>query len=157
MSPKIIVVDTDKSARELLHLHLSDAGYGVIMAKDAIAGGRLLLEKHANLLVVEAEMPFMSGVELVEAVRSDSSVSHIPAIVLTTTAEQELDAKRLGATVLRKPVHLDRLLAAVAGELKTTEERFLKLVITRAERSARSAAGGPAANDMAGLVATSRA
>ncbi len=103
MSPKIIVVDTDKSARELLHLHLSHAGYTVMMAKDAIAGGRLLLEKRASLLVIEAEMPFMSGVDLVEAIRSDSSVSQIPAIVLTTTAEQEFDAKRLARRYCESP------------------------------------------------------
>ena len=155
MSPKIIVVDTDKSARELLHLHLSHAGYTVMMAKDAIAGGRMLLEKRANLLVIEAEMPFMSGVELLEAVRSDPSVSQIPAIVLTTTAEQEFDTKRLGATVLRKPVHLDQLLAAVARELNTTEERFLKLVIARAQRSARPEGSRATANDISGLAATS--
>jgi DNA-binding response OmpR family regulator len=154
MSPKIIVVDTDKSARELLHLHLSHAGYTVMMAKDAIAGGRLLLEKRANLLVIEAEMPFMSGVELLEAIRGDSSVAQVPAIVLTTTLEQESDAKRLDATVLRKPVHLDRLLASVARELTATEERFLKLVVARAQRSAISEESRAAANDMSGLAAS---
>jgi len=148
MSPKIIVVDTDKSARELLHLHLSNAGYAVILAKDAIAGGRLLLERRPNLLVVEAEMPFMSGLELLQAMRSDSSVAHIPAILLASSAEQELDAKRFGATALRKPVHLDQLLAAVSTELGTTEERFVKLVMARAQRSA---------NDMPVLAADSAA
>ena len=136
MSPKIIVVDTDKSARELLHLHLSNAGYTVIVAKDAIEGGRLLLEKRASMLVIEADMPFMNGIELLEAIRGDESVAQMPAVLLTTSAEQELDARRLGATVLRKPVHLDHLLAAVARELRSTEERFLKRVIARAQQSA---------------------
>jgi DNA-binding response OmpR family regulator len=154
MSPKIIVVDTDKSARELLHLHLSHAGYTVLMAKDAIAGGRLLLEKRANLLVIEADMPFMSGVELLEAIRGDASVAQIPAIVLTRTAAQEADAKRLDATVLGKPVHLDRLLASVARELTASDERFLKLVAARAQRSARAEGSRAAANDMAGLAAS---
>jgi len=145
VNPKILVADTDKSARELLQLHLSNAGYAVIVANDAIAGGRMLLEKRPNLLVIEAEMPFMSGVELLQAIRSDSSVAHIPAILFAATAEHERDAKRLGASVLRKPVHLDQLLSAVARELGTTEERFLKLVMARVQRSATSAIPAPAA------------
>ena len=136
MSAKILVADTDKSARELLQLHLSNAGYAVMLANDAIAGGRLLLEERPNLLVIEAEMPFMSGVELLQAIRSDSSVAHIPAILFAATAEHELEAKRLGASVLRKPVHLDQLLSAVARELGTTEERFLNLLMARVQRSA---------------------
>ena len=145
MSAKILVANTDKSARELLQLHLSNAGYAVMLANDAIAGGRLLLEKRPNLLVIEAEMPFMSGVELLQAIRSDSSVAHIPAILFAATAVHELEAKRLGASVLRKPVHLDQLLSAVARELGTTEERFLKLVMARVQRSATSAIPAPAA------------
>jgi DNA-binding response OmpR family regulator len=145
MNAKILVADTDKSARELLQLHLSNAGYAVMLANDAIAGGRLLLKERPNLLVIEAEMPFMSGVELLQAIRSDSSVAHIPAILFAATAEHELEAKRLGASVLRKPVHLDQLLSAVARELGTTEERFLKLVMARVQRSATSAIPAPAA------------
>jgi two-component system chemotaxis response regulator CheY len=136
MNAKILVADTDKSARELLQLHLSNAGYAVMLANDAIAGGRLLLEERPNLLVIEAEMPFMSGVELLQAIRSDFSVAHIPAILFAATAEHELEAKRLGASVLRKPVHLDQLLSAVTKELGTTEERFINLVMARVQRSA---------------------
>lgn len=145
MSAKILVADTDKSARELLQLHLSNAGYAVMLANDAIAGGRLLLEERPNLLVIEAEMPFMSGVELLQAIRSDFSVAHIPAILFAATAVHELEAKRLGASVLRKPVHLDQLLSAVAKELGTTEERFLNLVMARVQRSATRAIPAPAA------------
>ena len=144
MSPKIIVVDTDKSSRELLQLHLSNAGYAVMLADDAIAGGRLLLEQRPNLLVIEAEMPFMSGVELLQAIRSDSAVAHMPAILLAASAEHEAEAKRCGASALRKPVHLDQLLGAVIKELGTTEERFLNLVMARAQRSVKSAVPAPA-------------
>lgn len=145
MSPKILVVDTDNSARELLQLHLSNAGYAVMLADDAIGGGRLLLNKRPDLLVIEAEMPFMSGVELLQAIRSDASVAHIPAILFVASSEHEVEAKRLGASALRKPVHLDQLLSAAARELSTTEERFLKLVMARAQRSPSSAIPAPAA------------
>ena len=145
MNTKILVADTDKSARELLQLHLSNAGYAVMLANDAIAGGRLLLKERPNLLVIEAEMPFMSGVELLQAIRSDSSVAHIPAILFAATAEHELEAKRLGASVLRKPVHLDQLLGAVARELGTIEERFVKLVMARAQRSVNNEIAAAAA------------
>jgi two-component system chemotaxis sensor kinase CheA len=113
------VVDDDECVRELLYLHLSNAGYNVLLAEDAIAAGYLLLERRVDLLLTDIEMPFMSGVELVQALRNDPSVSSLPVAFLTSYGEHEDKAKELGAIAfLKKAACATEVLAAIAGRVK---------------------------------------
>ena len=110
--------------RELLYLHLSNAGYDVLLAEDAIVAGHLLLERRVDLLLTDIEMPFMNGLELVEAMRNDPSVSSVPVAFLSIHGEHEDRAKELGAIAyLRKATAADELLAAIAGHFNTYSQR----------------------------------
>ena len=42
--PKILVVDDDESFRDLIRLHLGNAGYEALMAEDAVAAGYLIVQ-----------------------------------------------------------------------------------------------------------------
>lgn len=117
MSSTILVMDDDECLRELMYLHLSNAGYQVLLAEDAIVAGHFLLEQRIDLLVADIEMPFMDGLDLVRAIRSDPSVSSVPVVFVTSQPEHEGVAVQLGAAYLRKPVHADALLASVAKGL----------------------------------------
>lgn len=115
----ILVMDDDAYMRELMGLHLSNAGYDVLVAEDAIVAGHLVLEKSPDLILADIEMPFMNGLEFVQALRSDPSVSHTPVIFVSSRDDLEDLAKSFGAgAFLRKPVLADQLLAAVAQEIK---------------------------------------
>lgn len=108
-------MDDDDCARELFYLHLSGAGYNVLLAEDAIAAGRMLLNQPVNLLVADIEMPYMDGLEFVEAVRSDPAVARTPVVFVTAHPDHEYRAGELGAVAcLRRPVRADHLLAIVA-------------------------------------------
>ena len=115
MGATILVVDDEESARELLYLHLSSAGYRVLLAEDAITAGHYLLEQRIDLLLADIEMPFMDGLDLVQAIRNDPAVSSMPVVFVTSHGQYEDRAKELGAVAyLRKPVRGDQLLATVA-------------------------------------------
>jgi DNA-binding response OmpR family regulator len=112
----ILVVDDDEYMRELLRLHLSNAGYEVLQAEDALVAGRSLLRHRPDLILLDVEMPFMSGLEFVQALKDDPAVSDIPVVFLSSRHECEDKARELGAgAFLHKPVLADRLLATVAG------------------------------------------
>jgi diguanylate cyclase (GGDEF)-like protein len=112
---KILVLDDDESMRELLRLHLSNAGYDVRLAEDAIVAGHLVLRDPPDLILADVEMPYMDGFQFVQALRSDPAVSAIPVIFLTATAGGESRSRQVGAVgYLNKPVVVDRLLALVA-------------------------------------------
>jgi EAL domain-containing protein (putative c-di-GMP-specific phosphodiesterase class I)/CheY-like chemotaxis protein len=116
--PRILVVDDDESMRELVRLHLGNAGYDVVLAEDAIVAGHLVLRSPPDLIIADVEMPYMDGFQFVEALKADPAVSAIPVIFLTVRADGETRGKQLGAAgYLAKPLRADRLLATVATHL----------------------------------------
>ena len=118
MTANVLVVDDDECLRELMYLHLSNAGYKVLLAEDAIVAGHFLLDEKVDLLLADIEMPFMDGLDLVRAIRSDPSVARLPVVFVTSQPHHEAVATQLGATYLRKPLRADELLASVARCLK---------------------------------------
>ena len=115
MAATILVVEDEQLMRELLRLHLSAAGYRVLLAEDPVAAGRVVVKQRPDLILADVEMPFMSGVEFVQALRADPAVAAIPVIFVSSRSDLEDRCKQLGAVAfLEKPVLADRLLATVA-------------------------------------------
>ena len=90
-------MDDDAYMRELMGLHLSNAGYDVLVAEDAIVAGHLVLQKTPDLILADIEMPFMDGLEFVRALRADQSVSRTPVIFVSSRDDLDDVAKALGA------------------------------------------------------------
>lgn len=119
MAATILVVDDNECIRDLLYLHLVYAGYEVLAAEDAVVAGRLLRQKHVDLLLADVEMPQVDGLELVRALRNDAAVCSLPVIFVTAHSKYEEIAKKLGAVAfLTKPVRTSQLFATVAQHLK---------------------------------------
>jgi DNA-binding response OmpR family regulator len=119
MAAKILVVDDDPNIREMLGIHLRNAGYEVHTAKDGIEGGYGLLKHRPHLVIVDVNMPHMDGLELVAALRADSEVSRTRVLLLSTDEAAQTRGKDLGVVCyLTKPVRADRLLEIVATSLK---------------------------------------
>ena len=114
-TPCILVVDASRSIRELLRLHLVNAGYEVITAEDAIVAGRQVLLRAPQLMIVDLHLPYLSGAEFVRAMKADRTVPAIPVIFLSSQADVDQHARRLAAVAhFSKPVAADHLLQAVA-------------------------------------------
>lgn len=115
MTAEILVVDDVPFMRDLLKLHLSNAGYRVKTAEDALVAGRRVLESVPDLIITDVSMPYMDGIEFVSALRADKSIPDIPVIFLTSRTDIEDDARRLrAAAYFTKPVDAARLLKAIA-------------------------------------------
>ncbi|MBH0159228.1 response regulator transcription factor [Fictibacillus sp. 26RED30] len=82
----ILIVDDDKNILELLHYHLSEAGYQVSQAKDGIEALEILRLKRFDLAVVDVMMPFMDGYSLTKEIRENYD---IPVILLTSKNQIE--------------------------------------------------------------------
>ena len=112
---RILIVDDDESMLQLLKMHLSNAGYEVMTAEDAVAAGRHVLKARPDLIIADVGMPYMDGYELVAALKADSATRDIPVVFLTSREDVADYAKQLGAVAyLHKPVSADRLLEIVA-------------------------------------------
>ena len=119
MVTNILVIDDDPNIREILGIHLRNAGYEVVTAKDGIEGGHAILKRRPDLIVSDVEMPHMDGLELIEAVRADPALASIPVVVLTTRTDWDERGKRLGVEgYVTKPILSDNLLQVIARCLK---------------------------------------
>ena len=134
MDGGVLVVDDDPCIRELLELHLSRAGYRVRVAEDAIVAGRMLLQELPSLLLVDVDMPYMSGQEFVATLLADSTIPHIPVIFLTADEKFEPRAMALGAEVLTKPCLADVLIATIRRKLAQAGKQPLDRKLAQARR-----------------------
>ena len=131
MTGKILVVDSDSCMRELLQLHLRSAGYHVRVAEDAVVAGRMLLQSVPDLLIVEVDLPYMSGREFVATLVADQSIPSIPVIFMTANNDFEPRAQLLGADCIVRPCRVDEVLKMVVSRLNG-------VVHTQAEAGARA-------------------
>ena len=112
---KILVIDDDTSMLAFLKLHLQKAGHVVLLAEDGIVGGRLALSASPDLILLDVQMPYLSGYELVEALKVDPATWDIPVVFLTADKHVEQRTRMLRAEAfLKKPVKVERLLEVVA-------------------------------------------
>lgn len=140
MKSKILVVDDEPDAVEMLEFNLKSAGYDVVTAAD----GEEALEKARsvlpNLIVLDLMLPEVDGMEVCKILRRDQRTSGIPIIMLTAKAA-EIDrvlGLELGADdYVTKPfsirelvLRVKRLLRAeTAGEEKSDRIVLKDLVI----------------------------
>ncbi len=109
----VLIVDDDDSMRALVRLHLANAGYEVKEAEDAVVAGRMLLEEPPDLLVIDAEMPYLSGIDLVAALIADSTAPSLPVLFITAHDEYREKFDNMGVEYLIKPFRVDALVSAV--------------------------------------------
>jgi DNA-binding response OmpR family regulator len=113
----VLVVDDEPAIRELLKLHLANAGYDVRLAEDAIVAERSLREAPPDLVVVDVAMPYRGGLELVAGLSADAALSRLPVIFITGHESLASGARALGAGCLKKPFEVGALLELVGRNL----------------------------------------
>jgi diguanylate cyclase (GGDEF)-like protein len=156
-SPVVMMVDDEPLNIEVLQTFLEEAGYReFISVTEPEKALTLLAERHPDVLLLDLVMPGMSGFEILERMRVDETLRHIPVIVLTssTDAETKLKALELGATdFLGKPTDPSELALRLRNTLsaKAYRDRLAnydpvtglpnrRLLMDRLERSLRETA-----------------
>ena len=116
---RILVVDDEQAIRELLRLHLRNEGYEVVEAPDAIVAAKMLLARAWNidLLIVDASMPYMTGIDLAAAVIGDTTLPPVRIILITGHEDFARRADRLDVPCLMKPFTASTLLSIVDRSL----------------------------------------
>jgi CheY-like chemotaxis protein len=116
---RILVADNDPNMRELLALHLGNAGYEVDVAEDGVAAGYSVLRARPDLVMCDINMPWLDGFEFIALLRQEPSLRDVPVIVLSAGDEGETRGKELGLVrYVRKPVGADTLLSIIAEHVQ---------------------------------------
>jgi two-component system phosphate regulon response regulator PhoB len=140
MKPRILVVDDEPDALEILGFKLKEAGFVPLFAKDGAKALASARDDRPALIVLDLMLPEIDGLEVCRVLRRDPATAAIPIIMLTARAA-EMDrviGLELGADdYVTKPfsprelvLRIRKLLArAKAGDEPLTQLRFGDLEI----------------------------
>ncbi len=108
--------------REVMQLYLTSEGFTVIVARDGKEGIDAAVRENPELIVTDARMPTLDGIEMTKHLRAQSRFSNLPIIIVTGTSSRlQQEAKLAGADeVLVKPVSPGLLVSTINDLLGPT-------------------------------------
>jgi two-component system response regulator GlrR len=131
-APRILVVDDERSMRELLAIVLKREGYDVLLAENGRAAVDALEREPVDLLISDIKMPDMSGVDVLRAAKKvDQDILGIMITAFAST-ETAVEAMRLGACdYLSKPFDIDLLKMKVREKIENRQLRQENVLLKR--------------------------
>ena len=121
---KILIVEDEKSMREVLGILLEGEGYDVTLAAGGIDGISLLNKDIFDMVITDIKMPKVNGFEILKKVREISPDTLVIMITAFGTTESAIEAMQLGAyDYIHKPFKIDEIRLVVK---KALEKRRLR-------------------------------
>jgi DNA-binding NtrC family response regulator len=114
----ILVVDDEKSQREILEMILSGEGYDVTTASSGEAAMKFVADRHFDLVLTDLKMTGMSGLDLLKQLTDFDKSIIVLLLTAHGTVDSAVDALRLGAfDYLQKPYDREKLLETISRAL----------------------------------------
>ncbi|MBI5331788.1 MAG: chemotaxis response regulator CheY [Betaproteobacteria bacterium] len=98
---KFLVVDDFSTMRRIVRNLLKELGYiNVDEAEDGAVALQKLKGSNFQFVITDWNMPVMTGIELLKAVRADAALKHLPVLMITAEAKKEniIEAAQSGAS-----------------------------------------------------------
>ena len=86
--PKVLVVDDEPDAVELLSFHLKGSGFDVVTSADGAQALKSARLHHPDLILLDVMLPEIEGTEVCKLLRRDPATAGIPIIMLTARAAE---------------------------------------------------------------------
>ncbi|HSF48681.1 MAG TPA: response regulator [Burkholderiales bacterium] len=116
----VLIVEDDASSRKLARDLLAVNGYRTIECETGEEGLRLALELYPALILMDIQLPGISGIEALKRLREDARTKNIPAIAVTAsvTMRERSEIKEAGFDGFQsKPISIAGFLGAVREAL----------------------------------------
>jgi DNA-binding response OmpR family regulator len=110
--PRILIIDDQTSVLQALEFFFATEGYEVLLASNGPLALRLANETRVDIVMLDLEMPEMSGLDVCRAFKTNPCLAQVPVVIMTgrPTRDMVLRAQASGADlVLGKPFDLDHL------------------------------------------------
>ena len=123
---RVLAVDDDPQILALLRTVLGDEGLEVHTVDDPLRVWSALEEVQPELLVLDVDMPHVTGIELARAVRSDTRWSHMPIVFLTSRTDADTVRRAYAAGAddhVGKPIVMEELVTRVRNRLDRMRSR----------------------------------
>jgi signal transduction histidine kinase/class 3 adenylate cyclase len=129
---QILVVDDNADMRSYVSSVLQQSGHQILTARHGGEGYQMAQALKPDLIVTDLMMPMVSGLEMIQRIRTDEDLRGIPIVLLTAKADEDtrIEGTETGADAyLSKPFNDRELLAEVRNllALKANERRVAEL------------------------------
>lgn len=84
---KILIVEDDKSIRDLYAIKLNKVGFTVFTAEDGGKGWDAIQKEHPDMILLDVMMPVMNGFEVLKKIRNNDATKDTPVIILSNFGE----------------------------------------------------------------------
>jgi len=120
----IVIVEDDEDIADSIRSNLEREGFRVRIASTGEDALNLILERPPNLLLLDLNLPYMSGFELCRRLRAEATTARLPILMLTARTD-EAD-KVLGLNIgaddyITKPFSMREMVARVNAALRRAE------------------------------------
>ncbi len=112
----VLVVEDNDLNMKLFHDLLEAHGYQILQTKNGRDALRLAREHHPDLILMDIQLPEISGLEVTKLIKSDDSLCQIPVVAVTAFAMKGDEEKiREGGceAYIAKPIRIDELMGTV--------------------------------------------
>lgn len=113
---RILIAEDDRASRRLLSVNLINGGHEVVEAEDGQKAWDALQRERFRLVITDWMMPRMTGLDLIQKIRSEMQGGYVYTIVLTALEDKASVIEGLTAGAddyLTKPYYSEELLARV--------------------------------------------
>lgn len=120
---KVLVADDEAHIVQVVAMKLRNNSFDVITADNGLDAYKLCCEEKPDIIITDYQMPGMTGIELVEKIRSTNGLENIPVIVLTARGfaiEHDQQETLNIAECLSKPFSPKELLSHVENILESS-------------------------------------
>ena len=112
----VLVVEDNDQSRMLFHALLEAKGYNILEAKIGMEGWRIAREQHPDIILMDIQLPDVSGLEVTKWLKDDENLKTTPVIAVTILATDS-DRKRILAEGcdghIPKPISISNFLETV--------------------------------------------
>ena len=119
--PVVLVVDDDAPILTLMKNILREFGFETRLAPSGQAALQSVAEQVPDLILVDKNMPGMSGEEVIQAMRETPALGHLPILILSGEPIDRAELARIGATgAVQKPFDVPSLVEQIRAHIGVT-------------------------------------
>jgi two-component system cell cycle response regulator DivK len=123
MTKSILIVEDNDLNMKLFHDLLHAQGYQVLQSREGVQGFQMARERKPDLIVMDIQLPAISGLEVTRWLKEDPELATIPVVAVTAFAMKGDETRILEGgceAYLAKPISVTRFLETIARLLGET-------------------------------------
>ena len=122
MAKKVLIVEDNELNMKLFHDLLEAQGYATLQTREGLQALALAREHHPDLILMDIQLPEISGLEVTKWLKEDEDLARIPVVAVTAFAMKG-DEERIREggceAYLSKPISVGRFIETVRHFLGT--------------------------------------